>query len=110
MNYSKQYSKNNKPDEFELEPAQEVEETVVVDEPEVTEVPTPAEPVCGKVVDCTKLNVRKNASKNATVVCTIDCGVEVLINEEESTNEFYKVYTPSGAEGFCMKKFVTVEQ
>lgn len=28
----------------------------------------------------------------------------LVIYENESTEEFYKVYTASGIEGFCMKK------
>ena len=64
------------------------------------------DPVIGIVVDCSKLNVRRNPNQNSEVVCEIDAGSEVTICEEESTIEFYKVYTAAGAEGFCMKKYI----
>ena len=70
------------------------------DEPEMLE---------GVVANCVKLNVRNAPNANAPVVCTIPRGTEVEVIEEESTDEFYKVYTASGIEGFCMKQYVTVE-
>lgn len=62
----------------------------------------------GVVVDCIRLNVRSAPSIDAEVVCEIDCSTDMLVYEEESTDEFYKICTSSGIEGFCMKKFVTI--
>ena len=59
-------------------------------------------------VDCRKLNVRAEPSTDAEVVCVISEGTELLIDEPESTDEFYKICTAAGVEGYCMRKFVTV--
>ena len=71
----------------------------------VTEEPVE---VKGVVVDCTKLNVRVEPTSNAEVVTTIPSGTEVVIVESESTDEFYKICTEVGVEGFCVRKFVNV--
>lgn len=60
----------------------------------------------GVVVDCTKLNVRQEPRKDAAVVCEIPANSELTIYEDESTEDFYKVCTAAGAEGFCMRKFI----
>ena len=80
-----------------------IEEAAV--EEEITEEISPV----GVVSGCTKLNVRENPSKDANVVCEIKADSVVIINEKESTNDFYKVVTEAGAEGFCMKKFITIK-
>lgn len=67
------------------------------------------EPTSGIVTDCLKLNIRKEPSANSRIVCVIDCLTEVIIDKEESTDEFYKICTVSGIEGFCMKKFITIQ-
>ena len=96
-NYSKQ------PDRPVVETVEEpvVQEPAV--EPEVT-------PVTGVVSDCSRLNVRRSPAPTAAVVGIVDRGAAVQIDEEKSTAEFYKVCTASGIEGFCMKKFITVDQ
>lgn len=68
------------------------------------------EPVIGHVVNCTKLNVRKAPNKNAEILGTIPAGAEVTIDESESTGDFYNVCAASGIEGFCMKRFIAVEE
>ena len=73
--------------------------------PESEEAPT----VIGTVVDCVRRSVRESASLNAEVSCEIPKYSDVLIDENESTDEFYKVCTESGAEGFCMKKFIALK-
>lgn len=87
-----------------------VEETLLVPdevEDEVVEEPAPfTVAVTGIVFNCKKLNVREEASTAADVVCVIENLATVLIDEAESTEDFYKVCTESGAEGFCMKKFI----
>ena len=62
----------------------------------------------GVVVDCFRLNVRSAPSIDAEVVCEIDCSTDMLVYEEESTDEFYKICTSSGVEGFCMKKYISI--
>lgn len=65
--------------------------------------------VCGVVTDCLKLNVREAASPDAEVLAVIDALSEVVVDADASTNEFYKVRTTAGVEGFCMKKFITLK-
>lgn len=63
-------------------------------------------PVYGVVIGCAKLNVRETPSMYGTIVCTIDEKTEVIIDEKESTEDYYKVCLASGIEGFCMKQFI----
>lgn len=84
-----------------------VEEIVEEEAVEVVEEPV-KEDVIGVVTGCAKLRVREAASANAKVLCEISENSEVIINEAESTKDFYKVCTEAGVEGFCMKKYITV--
>ena len=83
----------------------------VISEPEVAapaipEVETPKN--LGKVVDCVRLNVREEPSTKASVVFEINVGSTVFIDETCSTDEFYKICTEHGVEGYCMKKFIEI--
>lgn len=80
----------------------------VVAMPAAIEVEKP-NPVLGKV-DTTELNVRETPVVDATnILGTVKKGIEVEIEMDESTDDFYKVYTATGLEGFCMKQFIRVE-
>lgn len=63
----------------------------------------------GLVTNCKKLNVRERPTVHAPVICEIVCQTELMIDEKESTEEFYKVYTAAGIEGFCMKNFIAIQ-
>ena len=60
----------------------------------------------GTVINCTRLNIRQEPSKESDIVCEIPVYSEVTIYEDESTTDFYKVCTAAGAEGFCMRGFI----
>ena len=65
-----------------------------------------------KITKCTRLNVRKEANKNAEVVCVITKDSAVTVNIAESTEDFYKVYTSNKevlVEGYCMKEFINID-
>lgn len=62
----------------------------------------------GVVSGCKKLYVREAPNKAAAPVKIIEVYDEVMIEVDGSTEDFYKVYTASGVEGFCMKDFITV--
>lgn len=64
------------------------------------------ETVTGTVANCTKLNVRANPSTTAEIVCVLDAKSEIEIDVAKSTNEWFKVYTAIGSEGYCMRQFV----
>ena len=84
----------------------DVTATATVTTPEVTtEEP---EIIFGVVTDCTKLNVRKAPDATAPIICTIPRNAEVEVLFEESTDEFYKVLTATGVEGFCMAKYIAI--
>lgn len=87
----------------------EIVEPVVEEEIVETEenVPAPAAPIIGVVTDCVKLNVRKEPSLDAPILRTILLATEVVINEEESTEDFYKVYV-EGLSGFCLKAKINI--
>lgn len=63
----------------------------------------------GIVTNCRKLNVREEPKLDAAVVCEVICQTELMIDEKESNDEFYKVCTAAGIEGFCMKKFIAIQ-
>ena len=85
-----------------MNPPEEVKEPK-----EVTET---AKETVGVVNDsCTALNVRKEPSLEAEIICSINSGSKLVVDEAGSTDEWVKVCTETGAEGFCMKEYVTVE-
>lgn len=99
-----------------IEEAMQSAEPVVEDEPVVTEqeskIEEPeveeAEPVIGVVTNCTRLNVREDPHSSSTVLGVITAATELIIIEEESTEEFYKICTSAGLEGYCMKQYITI--
>lgn len=64
--------------------------------------------VIGVVTDCLELNVRKQPSKDAEVLKTINALTEVVILKE--INEFYEVALKTGESGYCMKKYIAVNK
>ena len=109
-NYSK--PANNKVEKTEPEVRTEnLEDEIPVSETDTEVQETKGEvevAISGKVVDCDLLNVREQASVDANVVCLISKYDEVMINKNESTEDFYKVCTATGIEGYCMKRFIAI--
>ena len=62
----------------------------------------------GYVTECIKLNVREAASKDSNVLCEILLNSKVIVDKENSTEDFYKVTTETGVEGYCMKRYINV--
>lgn len=64
-------------------------------------------------VSCkSKLNVRKEPSKEAEVLCAIDNGTELTVDLVNSTDDFYKVIIDHNnklVEGYCMKQFISIK-
>lgn len=85
-------------------------ETIAV-KPVVETVETVAMPatVTGTVFNCSKLNVRVKPAIDAEVVTILNINTEVKIDPSRSTNEWLKITTVDGVEGFCMRKFVTAK-
>lgn len=84
--------------------------TSVVEEEEAIKEVEAVKEITGYVIDCSKLNVRKDPKKDAVVLSTIAAKTKVIIDSKGSNKSFYKVKTPTGIEGYCMKQFITIEQ
>ena len=98
----KDYTKfSNQKEITVIEPEVSAVEETVTEEPVVKEV-------IGVVVDCVKLNVRAKPNGDADVVGTVNASVDVIIDKKNSTNDFYKVCTAAGLEGYCMKKYIKI--
>ena len=74
---------------------------------ESSEIPEPNEKI--GTVNCARLNARVSPMANASVVCVLDCGAKVSITDD-SDDVFYNIYTETGDYGYCMKKFITIEE
>ena len=114
-NYSKMFGNKNQQSspshEHEVNVVQQMTNQVEnVDEPIVEEVKQEIVLVDGIVSNCELLNIRKESSKDAEVLCTIGVNtmVKVDLTVDKEAEEFYKIVTPNGGEGYCMKKFITI--
>lgn len=114
-----------------IESAEEVSETVeenietieeenkTVEEVTETTAPEVIEPntdesvenneVIGKLFGYEKLYIRKEASKESEPEGIVTNKDSLFIDLENSTEEFYKVRTSTGLDGYCMKKFVKMD-
>lgn len=102
------------PAETATEPEVEIQMAIQeVAEPEVLapveETEETNEPITAIVVDCAKLNVREEPAPKANVVAVIDASNEVVIYEDESFGNYYKVCTASGIEGYCVKDYLKLK-
>lgn len=84
---------------------QQVEDTPVETIPE--EIPSTKE---GVVTDCLRLNIRKEPSMDAKILCVVDLCTTLKVDMNRSTDEWFSVCTENGVEGFCMKKYVTIKR
>ena len=65
--------------------------------------------VIGKISGFEKLYVRKEASKDSEPVGIVTDKDDILIDITNSTDDFYKVITSNGLEGYCVKEFVKID-
>ena len=77
----------------------------VVDETVTPEVEV--KPVIGLVTNCSKLNIRKKPNVKADPITVINAKTQVVIDEEGSTKDWYKV-SVNGVIGFCMKSYISI--
>ena len=89
----------------EKEILETVEEEIVVEN--TTESVEPST-VLGVVTECVKLRVRSTPEIADNVLAEIILASEVLVDLEESTDEFYKITTEAGVEGYCMKQYINI--
>ena len=65
--------------------------------------------VIGKISGFEKLYVRKEASKDSEPVGIVTDKDNLSIDVAHSTDDFYKVITSNGLEGYCVKEFVKID-
>lgn len=65
--------------------------------------------VIGKISGYDKLYVRKEANVDSEPVGIVTKDDDLSIDVVNSTDDFYKVYTSNGLEGYCVKNFVKVD-
>ena len=65
--------------------------------------------VIGKISGFNKLYVRKEANIDSEPVGIVTKDDDLSIDIIHSTDDFYKVYTSNGLEGYCVKNFVKVD-
>ena len=65
--------------------------------------------VIGKISGFEKLYVRKEASKDSEPVGIVTDKDDLSIDVVRSTDDFYKVITSNGLEGYCVKEFVKID-
>ena len=93
------------------ETTEEVTEEVTEPEVIVTSVENNVEnnEVIGKISGFEKLYVRKEASKDSEPVGIVTDKDDLSIDVAHSTDDFYKVITSNGLEGYCIKEFVKID-
>ena len=65
--------------------------------------------IIGKINGFKNLYVRKEASKDSEPVGIVTDKDDISIDIAHSTDDFYKVITSNGLEGYCVKKFVKID-
>ncbi|WP_407450019.1 SH3 domain-containing protein [Fibrobacter sp.] len=91
------YTKFSKPVETEKQP-----EPIQIVEPEVKTIP-------GVVVECDLLRVRSHPHSSGVVLCTIERGTEVEVEDSGPENGFYRVCTAAGVEGYCAVPYIELK-
>lgn len=59
--------------------------------------------------DCLRLHIHTKPDLNSEIICKVRYSTELEISLGESTKDFYKVYTATGAAGFCKKDQVFIK-
>lgn len=105
--YRKDYTKFSKPSLHEEKA--DKKETKREEPTEPTE-PTKNEPktIIGNVT-AKRLNIREKPDIGSSILCVAEANSELMI-EEDASDEWFKVCTVLGVEGYCMKKFVDINK
>ena len=72
--------------------------------------PTKDEPktIIGNVT-AKRLNIREKPDIGSSILCVAEANSELMI-EGDASDEWFKVCTVLGVEGYCMKKFVDINK
>lgn len=60
------------------------------------------------VANCLRLHIFTEPNMESDIVCKVRYLTELAVDLDNSTDDFYKVHTAIGAEGFCRKDLVTI--
>ena len=60
-------------------------------------------------VNCLRLHIFSEPNTDSEVICKLRYLTEVEIDMNNSTEDFYKVCTAIGAEGFCQKDLLILK-
>lgn len=105
-NYNNMSKKNEKKEDLDLN--ENVDITTYVDDIDNNENDSVDNfNEIGTVIGCEKLRVRPAPDTDQEEIFLIDNGGVVKISLEDSTEEFYKIKTDDGIEGYCMKSFIS---
>lgn len=66
--------------------------------------------VTGVVTDCLRAAVYKEPRANSKVIKVITLLTKVEVDVDGSTEDFCKISTSDGVQGYCMKKFIAVRR
>ena len=95
------------------ETVEQVEETINEVEESTNEIEETkeevTEEVIGKIIEFEKLYIRKEANKYSEPVGIVTDKDYLSIDIIHSTDDFYKVITSNGLEGYCVKEFVKID-
>ena len=65
--------------------------------------------IIGKITGFSKIYVRKEPNKDSEPVGTVSEEDDLSIDMEHSTEEFYKIFSSNGLEGYCVKELIKIE-
>lgn len=65
----------------------------------------------GRVSDLTTyVQIFEKPTSSSKVIGGVRSGSEVVVDLTETTNLYYKVYTVSGVEGYCVKELIEIDE
>ena len=105
-NYN-QYSNNTISDSVEKN---EPDNTNPVDDEALVEDKDPY--INGKVFNCPRLTVREHPNINSVVLTEIPVDTEIRIDTRfvDDSNQWYKIVTVAGLEGYCMQDYISLTE
>lgn len=92
-----------------VEKKEEIQEQVVEETPVEEEINLETFSDKGCVIGCDMLNVRSEPDKESNIVSILHRGVEIEILDLNASDDFYKIVTEVGIEGYCMKDYIAIK-
>lgn len=80
----------------------------IIETGSVEEIKEEKDVVTGVVKNCSSLNLRNRPNLDSDIITELPVSTKVTILHEANAT-FYRIATPAGVEGYCMKKYITIE-